>query len=677
MNYVHHFRRCLVALCVASAILTNAHAIEPQVLDSKTHRLQNTSASGKKDGRFELKFSAQPSKGENVLTIKHGKIGGSWALEINGKEVTRLKIGRNDSTQPYVIPAGALKQGDNTLAIMSRGGKDSIAISSITLFAAPLKDVFGLGNAMISVTDAKTGAAIPARITITDLQENPVEIFNTSTNDAAVRLGAMYTRGTETKASLPAGNYLVFATRGMEWSRGQTKLTIRTGEVSRASLKITREVDTTGFIAADSHIHTLTFSGHGDATIYERMLTLAGEGVELAISTDHNHHTDYRPYQEQMQVTNYFTPVTGNEVTTPVGHINAFPMDPKDSPPPFKLNDWVQIVDGIRAKGAKVVILNHPRWPDLARCPVTTFGLNRSSGDFSNNTAFPFDAMELANALAPQPDPLILFHDWFSLLNHGYRITGTASSDTHTVGEPVGQARSYVPSQTDDPTKVDVNDACEHFRRGETSMSLGIFADVRANDDFKSGGLLQPKGKPVKLKLRVASSSWVKPRRAIVYVSGVQVAEKTILAGYPKRPTDVSLDFSIPAPPRDAYIVCVVLGDAASHPSWETKEKFTLAATNPIFLDGDGDGKYSSPREIAMGLLERAGKSTDSQWQAVTAADDIVAVQMLSLMRERWPANEQSALEKKIREATTNRPGLRDYIEGPLPPIKVSAAQLK
>jgi hypothetical protein len=37
-------------------------------------------------------------------------------------------------------------------------------------------------------------------------------------------------------------------------------------------------------------------------------------GCGTAIATDHNHNTDYRAYQERMLVTDYFTPVTGNEV---------------------------------------------------------------------------------------------------------------------------------------------------------------------------------------------------------------------------------------------------------------------------------------------------------------------------------------------------------------------------
>jgi hypothetical protein len=36
-------------------------------------------------------------------------------------------------------------------------------------------------------------------------------------------------------------------------------------------------------------VHTLTHSVHGDVTIDERAITLAGEGIELQVVTDHDH----------------------------------------------------------------------------------------------------------------------------------------------------------------------------------------------------------------------------------------------------------------------------------------------------------------------------------------------------------------------------------------------------
>ena len=57
----------------------------------------------------------------------------------------------------------------------------------------------------------------------------------------------------------------------------------------------------------DTHIHTLELSGHGDASVVERALTLAGEGIELAIATEHNRVADYSPALSAAGVANAVT----------------------------------------------------------------------------------------------------------------------------------------------------------------------------------------------------------------------------------------------------------------------------------------------------------------------------------------------------------------------------------
>src|SRR6187399_2787519 len=125
---------------------------------------------------------------------------------------------------------------------------------------------------------------------------------------------------------LSAGRYTILAGRGFEYSLAQAEVTTQAGETSTVSLSIRREVPTDGYVACDTHVHTLTHSGHGDATIEERMITLAGEGIELPIATDHNVHVDYEPIARKLDVRRCFTPVVGNEVTTSRGHFNVFPV---------------------------------------------------------------------------------------------------------------------------------------------------------------------------------------------------------------------------------------------------------------------------------------------------------------------------------------------------------------
>ncbi len=137
---------------------------------------------------------------------------------------------------------------------------------------------------------------------------------------------------------------------------------LKVGGEAKRRLTIRREVPTPGFVACDTHIHTLTHSGHGDASVQERMITLAAEGIESPIATDHNVQIDHEPFAREMHVRKYFTPIIGNEVTTPVGHFNIFPVSPAAKPPKHRLEDWTPILDEIyRTPGVKVAILNHAR----------------------------------------------------------------------------------------------------------------------------------------------------------------------------------------------------------------------------------------------------------------------------------------------------------------------------
>jgi hypothetical protein len=391
--------------------------------------------------------------------------------------------------------------------------------------------------------------------------------------------------------------------------------------------RLRRELDTAGFVAADTHLHTLQFSGHGDASAQERQVTLAGEGVEFAVATDHNHFTDYVPYQRELGLSAYYTAVTGNEVTTKIGHFNGFPFDPAGKLPDHKLEDYPSIVAGIRERGASVVILNHPRWPNHEDSPFTNNKLDRDTGAFGTGLTLTVDATELINSTVVEGDPLFLFSDWFALLNRGVRVFAVGSSDSHTVGDPVGQGRTYVASATDDPTKVDVDAICEAIKTGHTSIGMGMFVTVLVNGQARMGDTVQSTADMQnQVELRVQAPSWILPRKATVFVNGTAVAERAVpaVAG---DPTDTTMVFGVNNHGfDDSWMVCVVTGDPASGPFWPSVNPYSVAATNPVFISIDSPaGEWKSPRESAAYLLERFQPSH------IKEVDEAIAVQWLDL----------------------------------------------
>ncbi len=658
-------------LALAGALLTTAVlADDGRVLEGAFHHLGNdptpdwTEAPVDPEGkRFDMSFDARANDAERVLSWRQRSVDSAWRIEINGVELCVLPRGDGQPAQRFAaLPPGVLRDGSNDLAVVPTDPNDDITIGDIRLYDATFREYFNLAPLTVRVTDAASGAALPARVTIVDASGHRPALFFGDGSHLALRDGVAYTSSGSVALELAQGEYDIYATRGSEWSLDHTAVRVDIdGATARATLALTREVDTRGFVAADTHIHTLTFSGHGDASIDERMVTLAGEGVELAVATDHNHNIDYRPYQENLGLESYFTPVMGNEVTTKVGHFNAFPMDHSDDIPGFRSTDFVTLVEGMRSKGAQVVILNHPRWPAHDTGPWGVFGLDTWTGDVNLPRPLPFDATELINATTEEASAMTLFEDWFALLNAGERVVAVGSSDSHTVGDPVGGGRTYVPSTTDDPSKIDVDAACTHLAGGRTSISMGIFTDVLV--EGASMGATAALDGTLDVRLRVAAPGWVRPRLARVFANGVEIARRE-LAVERDAPLDVTLDMSLPWPHRhDAWIVCVVTGDAVDGHYWPLLNPYTLGATNPVWLDVDGDGVHQSPREVADALANEVDVTDGAQTRAALARCDAgVGVQLLHALLATQPEARRPDLAAALAEGLEGREFVSRYL---------------
>jgi hypothetical protein len=428
LNRFHLVLVSVIVLCVLGALPIPQESV--QVLDPEFHHLGNNTVPDWKDAaidpeatRLEVRFDSRANRTENTLALTHRDVNDPWTVSLNGQKIGELLPFKGKRTSYFLIAPGVLRDGENLLSIRRSPVGDDIVLGDIKLFHTTLREALKLKRVEVKVIDAQTRLPIPGKVTVTDLAGNLVELFFASTSTSATRNGIAYTSSGDLTLELQDGEYTFYATRGMEWGLDRKVVRVSEGKPIRVNLEINREVDTTGFVACDTHVHTYTFSGHGDASVQERLVTLAGEGVELAVATDHNHHTDYKPLQREMKLSEYFTPVTGNEVTTDNGHFNGFPLPPDGALPNHKEKDWVKLVADIRAKGAKVVVFNHPRWPEN-QSPFEVFSINSISGErFSGPNLFTFDALELANSTTLRPDPLELFRDWFSIFNHGEMVT--------------------------------------------------------------------------------------------------------------------------------------------------------------------------------------------------------------------------------------------------------------
>jgi hypothetical protein len=500
------------------------------------------------------------------------------------------------------------------------------------------------GSVRVRVLEAGTGRPLPARLTLLDSDRRLVPLTPEKSPWLAYRPGVLYTGTGEARFTVAPGQYTLHATRGLEYGLATRALSVSSRPLD-VELRLEREVDTRGYVAADTHIHTLTYSGHGDSTIQERMATIAGEGIELAIATDHNHHTDYAPAARATRTDGHFTPVIGNEVTTKAGHFNAFPIRPGSKVPDYQSTDWKLLLEGIRATpGVRVVILNHPSDNHGGFIPTDPRRFHPASGESRDGSPWDFDGIEVVTSAALQSDWMKPYRDWFALLNRGRRTVGIGASDTHDVDRFIlGQARTYIAGTAADAAAIDVQQACDSILAGRVLVSMGLLAEAWVDGRSSAGDLATGKGRDMEVRVRVQGPRWIMADRVELFANGQRVAGRPLVhrsGGVVK----ADLTFRLPRARHDVWLVAIASGPGVDEPYWPIGRPYqpvradweprVVGSTSAIRVDGDGDGNYSSPLDYARSVVESAGPAPDRLIEALRPYDTAVAVQTASLCRE-------------------------------------------
>jgi hypothetical protein len=673
--------RLLIGMTALLLSAVGAHAGE-RVLDGRLHHLRQGAEREWSDfpeqaegTSLELRFTAEANASEQTLRLRQQDIKQTWKLMLNGQERGRLLPDENDMVVYFALPPGALRNGENTLRIEQVGkNADDVRVGEIVLDDRPRSKVLSEATLQVVVADAEDpDHALPCRITVLNAQGALMSVGAQSGGELAVRPGVVYTGSGRATFGLPAGKYTIYAGRGFAYGIDSTSLVLREGETVQKTLSIRREVKLPGFVSCDTHVHTLTFSGHGDATIDERMLTLAGEDIELPIATDHNVHIDFQAAALRQKVRTYFTPVIGNEVTSAVGHFCVFPVREQAPPPDYQRKDWPTLFDSIEKAGAKVVILNHPRDIHLGFRPFGPKHFNAATGEHLDGWALRANAVELINSGALQSDFMQTYHDWFALLNRGTLLTPIGSSDSHDVARYiVGQGRTYVRTSGNDPGKIDAKEAVTNLLAGRVYVSLGLLADISINNKFGPGELVPP-SEEVMVRVRVLGPSWVTADRVELFANGHKIREMRIADG--TRPgVKWTSEWTLPRFRHDVHLVAIASGPGVRALYWPIAKPYqptsrvvnsrVVGSTGAVWIDGDGDGKRTSAREYAERLVGANGKEVEKLIPTLAEYDQAVAVHAAALLQSRGVAIEGPEVAASVKKAGAHvADGFRHYFE--------------
>jgi hypothetical protein len=425
--------------------------------------------------------------------------------------------------------------------------------------------------------------------------------------------------GDREEIALAAGDYQVYATRGPEYGIGRTSISLQPGEVVPLEIEMPKWVlATPGWVSADLHVHSVG-SDDSSLPLRTRIDTVMGQGLDVVVSTDHDQLVDYAPLIHRLGLADRVASVVGAEITAtaqeaPVpytaGHLNAFPLQLRpeqyrDGAPRGEALRVREIVEQIHALGgARLVQMNHPRGPgidDKIENYFSHLGVEGESFDPTLAlTASPnrvmvepdpdsglrdldFDAIELMNG----PSMIHYYRtraDWFSLLLQGEFRAATANSDSHRLEQLLAQPRNYVRLAGDTPGRFDEAGFVRAVREGRLYGTTGPILEVGLGE----AGLGETfQGSSGTLRVGVEAADWVPVSTLRVYVNAALEEEMPIRAGEAR---EVGLEFA-----GDAFVTVEVKGEVDATFEALSPGFASFAFTNPIFVDADGDGKWTAP----------------------------------------------------------------------------------
>ena len=647
--------------------------------DSSSHHLRSSNelewdefANGIPKKELTIFFDVS-GKHQHSLSITQYDVKQNWNVLLNDKKIGSLVVDGNKMRTYFDLLPEFLVIGKNKLSVQPASQvADDIVISEITIDERPRATLLSQSTVNIEVLERKTNKAIPARITIVDKKSILQETGTNNENRVAVRPGFIYTGSGRASLLIPEGEYIIYAGRGFEYSIDSTMVKIKAGEQLSRKLTLQRDVQTDGWLSSDTHIHTLTHSGHGDATAKERALTIAGEGIELPVITEHNKLVDFSEVAKEMKMNSFFTIIPGNEVTTPVGHFNVFPFSHTDTAPDHQVKNWKELSKNLSPSNNRLIILNHAQdihnsfrpFDPTRHISVAGFGVDKWE--------IPANAMEIVNSGALQHDPMTLVHDWFGLLNRGYKITPVGASDSHDVSRYlVGQARTYVKSDASDGGEIAVNEVVRDMRAGKVMVSFGLLPKVTVNKKYGPGDEVLHSRNTI-VDIEVAGPGWLVADRVILYANGIKIREEKIKTG-DAAGSKWKGQWKVPTQKNDVFLVVVAEGAGAYLPYWpivkpyqpvnKSWKPYTIGVSGAIWIDSDGNGKISTAYDYANTLLTQFGKDHSGLIKALSLYDEAVSVQAAASLYQAGTDLSSPTFTTLLSTASpTTRSGFRKFV---------------
>ena len=469
----------------------------------------------------------------------------------------------------------------------------------------------------LSVQD-DTGQEIPATLRLTPIAEStPLDLagYQAYPNTELIHIIE------HIDIWLSPGRYKYTLTRGYEYEPIQGELEVISGQVTREVLTLQHLNPIKNYLSFDGHVHAGP-SPDSDILIKDRLRGATAEGLDIVAGSDHEIITDWKLSMGE-QLRPWILPIIAEESTATLPeHMNIYPLEPRSDtlrgdPPRWYGLGFDRFTDILEERGAQVIQLNHPRQGCNYLCLI---GYDRETGepDPTLNTlnfgydegelwGWGFNAVELLNDPRPifmsldQPESTGFYEDWASFINLGHPATGMGVSDVHGpdgIGVPVTLLKLTEGDVVAKVTETSPNMVGEAIVQGRAQVSLGAWVELDINGadlgELALPNLSEMVTDTFDLSLTVRAVPSVDVSWVYLFVNCDLAYSWEAQAPFEVIKHEQELRITLE---EDAWVTVMAFGDdemPAGLPNYDPRVT-PRVVTNPIYLDGDGDGSWTAP----------------------------------------------------------------------------------
>jgi hypothetical protein len=191
---------------------------------------------------------------------------------------------------------------------------------------------------------------------------------------------------------------------------------------------------------------------------------------------------------------------------------------------------------------------------------------------------------------------------------------------------------------------------------------MGLLADMKVERQFGVGSLAAKLRDEFEVTVTVHGPSWITADQLDLFANGVKIREAKIVPSAKIEKARVT--WQLPRPPHDQYLVAIATGLGVRAPYWAISRPYqpssktwnaqVIGATNPIWLDTDGDGKFSCARDYAARVIEKSGSDPEQLLRNLSPYDQAVSAQAAGLWQKAGHDVREPTFQKLISTAAVS-----------------------